>query len=61
MFWSLGELYCWVHKLLVGSPILNWSNGKGLLKGQPPGPGLGEGGGGELSRRIIACPIKQYV
>jgi hypothetical protein len=31
VLWSLGELCCWVHKLLAGSPKPDRSNVKGQM------------------------------
>jgi hypothetical protein len=31
VFWSFGELCCWVHKLLASSPKADRSNIKGLM------------------------------
>jgi hypothetical protein len=55
VFWSLGELCCWVYELLVGSHMPDGSNGKGKMKGQPSSPGWKVEGS---SRRLIPFPHK---
>jgi hypothetical protein len=51
VFWSLGELCCWVHKLLAGSPKPDRSNVKGQMVPQVAG-------GGDLSMRLITLTYK---
>jgi hypothetical protein len=50
VFWSLGELCCWVHKLLAGSPKPDRSNVKGQMVPHVAGEGL--------SMRLTALPYK---
>jgi hypothetical protein len=49
VFWSLGELCCWMHNLLAGSHKLDRSN----VKGQMVSHVLGGGGKHEASNLAL--------